>query len=153
MGINPLPTSLRDECKKAAKIFNGFVDPRSGLDNIVPADILRSARGFAIFSVVKAGFLLSARGGSGVVLAKLPDGQWSAPSAIGTGGLGVSRTPVCPFFHLVSFYRLSASLPVGPAVWWPARCGDDRVPHHTQQQARGGEFHVRRIPLHRRQPE
>jgi len=38
--------------------------------------------------VFKAGFLFSARAGSGVVIAKLDDGSWSAPSAIGTAGMG-----------------------------------------------------------------
>ena len=31
----------------------------------------------------------SARVGSGVVIARLAGGEWSAPSCIGTGGLGV----------------------------------------------------------------
>ena len=30
----------------------------------------------------------SARVGSGVVIARLTDGSWSAPSCIGTGGVG-----------------------------------------------------------------
>jgi hypothetical protein len=39
-------------------------------------------------SVAKAGFVFSVRAGSGVVIAKLPDGSWSAPSAVGTAGGG-----------------------------------------------------------------
>ncbi|KAJ3130631.1 hypothetical protein HK100_007812 [Physocladia obscura] len=46
------------------------------------------ARGIAILSVIKAGFLFSGRGGSGLVVARLEDGSWSAPSAIGTAGFG-----------------------------------------------------------------
>jgi len=61
----------------------------NGLDGVIPRNILENARGFAIFTVFKAGFLFSARAGSGIVVAKLPDGSWSAPSAIGTAGLGV----------------------------------------------------------------
>ncbi|KAG0230958.1 hypothetical protein BGX31_005693 [Mortierella sp. GBA43] len=59
-----------------------------GVDNIIPPDILSSAQGLAIFTVVKAGFLFSGRAGSGIVIARLEDGSWSAPSAIGTGGMG-----------------------------------------------------------------
>lgn len=59
-----------------------------GVDNIIPPDILTSAQGLAIFTVVKAGFLFSGRAGSGIVVARLEDGSWSAPSAIGTGGMG-----------------------------------------------------------------
>lgn len=43
----------------------------------------------AIITVLKAGFLFSGRAGSGVIVARLPDGSWSAPSAIVTAGAGV----------------------------------------------------------------
>ncbi|OAD02973.1 hypothetical protein MUCCIDRAFT_141954 [Mucor lusitanicus CBS 277.49] len=89
MSINsPLPTSLAGECKKATKILNAFVDPGEGLDKIIPTSILEKAQGLAIFTVLKAGFLFSGRAGSGLVVARLPDGSWSAPSAIVTGGMG-----------------------------------------------------------------
>lgn len=45
-------------------------------------------QGLAILTVLKAGFLGSARFGSGLVVARLPDGSWSAPSAIMTAGGG-----------------------------------------------------------------
>lgn len=45
-------------------------------------------QGLAILTVIKAGFLGSARFGSGLVVARLPDGSWSAPSAIATAGAG-----------------------------------------------------------------
>jgi len=61
----------------------------NGLDGVIPRTVLENAKGFAIFTVFKAGFLFSARAGSGIVVARLPDGSWSAPSAIGTAGLGV----------------------------------------------------------------
>lgn len=38
--------------------------------------------------MIKAGFLGSARYGNGLVVARLADGTWSAPSAIGLGGAG-----------------------------------------------------------------
>ncbi|KAF8349808.1 hypothetical protein F5887DRAFT_1127108 [Amanita rubescens] len=87
---NPIPQSLPKECEKAARIFKSFVDgAHNGLDGVIPRHVLEHARGFAIFTVFKAGFLLSARAGSGIVIAKLNDGSWSAPSAIGLGGVGV----------------------------------------------------------------
>ncbi|KAI9781908.1 MAG: hypothetical protein M1835_004147 [Candelina submexicana] len=87
---NPLPSSMRSECKKAGKILASFVDPRQsfGPDKIIPPQILANAKGLAIITVLKAGFLGSARFGSGVVCARLSDGSWSAPSAIATGGAG-----------------------------------------------------------------
>jgi len=41
---------------------------------VIPRTVLENAKGFAIFTVFKAGFLFSARAGSGIVVAKLPDG-------------------------------------------------------------------------------
>ncbi|KAI0316308.1 hypothetical protein OF83DRAFT_1264941 [Amylostereum chailletii] len=104
---NPLPQSLPKECDKAARIFKSFVDHgNNGLDGVhlisifcyilshrtiqvIPRNVLENARGFAIFTLFKAGFLFSARAGSGVVIARLDDGTWSAPSAIGLAGVGV----------------------------------------------------------------
>jgi hypothetical protein len=41
---------------------------------VIPRTVLENAKGFAVFTVFKAGFLFSARAGSGIVIAKLPDG-------------------------------------------------------------------------------
>jgi lipid-binding SYLF domain-containing protein len=77
---------------KTGKILASFVDPRQafGPDKIIPPQILANAKGLAILTVFKAGFLGTARFGSGVVVARLADGSWSAPTAIGTigGGFG-----------------------------------------------------------------
>ncbi|RDL37062.1 SH3-domain-containing protein [Venustampulla echinocandica] len=91
MGINnPLPSSMASECKKCSKILSSFVDPRQAFspDKVIPPNILANAKGLAILTVIKAGFLGSARYGNGVVVARLADGTWSAPSAVGTGGAG-----------------------------------------------------------------
>ncbi|KAI8875726.1 DUF500-domain-containing protein [Backusella circina FSU 941] len=85
---SPLPSSLASECRKAAKILKGFADDTDGIDAIIPDTILSNAKGLAIFTVLKGGFIVSARAGSGLVIARLPDGSWSAPSAIVTGGVG-----------------------------------------------------------------
>jgi SH3 domain-containing YSC84-like protein 1 len=53
----------------------------------IPSRILRRARGLAIISVVKAGFIFSGKAGEGVVVARTGRG-WSGPSFIGTGGAG-----------------------------------------------------------------
>lgn len=91
MGINnPIPRSLKSECKKAAKILASFVKPNQvfGADQVIPPDVLKRAKGLAIITVIKAGFLFSGRAGSGVIVARLKDGSWSAPSAIGMAGAG-----------------------------------------------------------------
>ncbi|KAI8391732.1 uncharacterized protein BYT42DRAFT_543236 [Radiomyces spectabilis] len=85
---SPVPLGLASECKKAARILNSFIAPGHGIDKVIPHSILANAKGLAIFTVLKAGFLFSGRAGSGLVIARLPDGSWSAPSAIMTGGMG-----------------------------------------------------------------
>lgn len=54
----------------------------------IGADGRAALQGLAIITVFKAGLVGSARFGSGVVVARLADGSWSAPSAIGTAGAG-----------------------------------------------------------------
>lgn len=78
------------ECKKCGKILASFINPRQafGPDKVIPPSVLANAKGLAIITVLKAGFLGSGRFGSGLVVAKLPDGSWSAPSAIATAGAG-----------------------------------------------------------------
>lgn len=83
--------SLPGEAEKAANILESFLadpgHPESAL-NSIPKAVLQRARGLAVFSVLKAGFMFSGKAGSGLVIARLPDGSWSAPSCIATGGVG-----------------------------------------------------------------
>lgn len=59
-----------------------------GADQVIPPDVLKRAKGLAVITVIKAGFLFSGRAGSGVIVARLNDGTWSAPSAIAMAGAG-----------------------------------------------------------------
>lgn len=71
-----VPVPLQQECRKAAKTVRSFVDgTNQGLDGVIPRSVLEHAVGFAIYTVVKVGFLASARVGSGLVIAKLEDGS------------------------------------------------------------------------------
>src|ERR1700736_4183750 len=74
----------QDTVDRSAVIIREFRHmPERGL----PPRILRRARGLAIISVVKAGFIFSGKAGEGVVVARTEHG-WSGPSFIGTGGAG-----------------------------------------------------------------
>jgi lipid-binding SYLF domain-containing protein len=42
----------------------------NGFDTIIPVSVIKEAKGLAIFTVVKAGFLWSGRVGSGIVVSK-----------------------------------------------------------------------------------
>ncbi|PLB38647.1 uncharacterized protein BDW47DRAFT_104623 [Aspergillus candidus] len=86
---NPLPASMASECSKAAKILESFINPKdTARDAAIPSKVLTEAKGFVVFSVFTLGALASIKFGSGLIVARLPDGTWSAPSAIATGGLG-----------------------------------------------------------------
>ncbi|KAK7690299.1 hypothetical protein QCA50_006956 [Cerrena zonata] len=77
----------REGCQHLASFLADPDHPESAL-NAIPKAVLQRARGLAVFSVLKAGFMFSGKAGSGLVIARLPDGSWSAPSCIATGGVG-----------------------------------------------------------------
>jgi lipid-binding SYLF domain-containing protein len=62
-------------------------DFRQMPEKAIPRDVMRHAKGLAIMTVVKAGFIFSGKGGKGVVVARTGHG-WSGPSFIATGGAG-----------------------------------------------------------------
>jgi len=75
---------LQDDVNQAATIIECFqAVPEKG----IPRSVLKDARGVAILTVIKAGFGVSGRGGTGIVVARTAKG-WSGPSGIGTGGAG-----------------------------------------------------------------
>lgn len=115
---SPLPKDMPGEIKRAVAILRDFTIPSAerGPDSVIPSGILARAKGLCIMSIFKIGFLITARGGSGIVIARLPGGgpwalrsrapcaapawapapashatapaEWSAPSAIGVAGIG-----------------------------------------------------------------
>jgi hypothetical protein len=96
---SPIPGNLGEECAKASRILEQFISTsypfetsqdlliffffvllgkeeiENGFDTIIPVSVIKEAKGLAIFTVLKAGFLWSGRAGSGIVVAKLPDGR------------------------------------------------------------------------------
>ena len=74
----------QDTVNRCATIIGQF---QQMPEKAIPRDVFRQAKGLAIMSVVKAGFIFSAKGGQGVVVARTPHG-WSGPSFIATGGGG-----------------------------------------------------------------
>jgi lipid-binding SYLF domain-containing protein len=76
--------NMQDDINQALSVIERFQEiPETG----VPEVIMREARGLAILTVTKAGFIFSGRGGTGIVVARTDKG-WSGPSAIGKGGMG-----------------------------------------------------------------
>ncbi|WVQ94285.1 hypothetical protein IAU59_001364 [Kwoniella sp. CBS 9459] len=54
----------------------------------IPPTVIAQAKGLAIFTSMRTGFApFGGAGGAGVVIAKLPDGTWSAPASISPNNL------------------------------------------------------------------
>lgn len=71
-----------DRCARMLREFQSMPEQQ------VPRTVLRHARGLAVMTVVKAGFIFTGKAGHGVVLARSDQNRWSGPSFIGTGGAG-----------------------------------------------------------------
>ena len=57
----------------------------------IPLEVIANAKGLAVFTGFRAGMYFAGAGGSGVVVARLPDGTWSPPSAfsVRSGSFGL----------------------------------------------------------------
>ncbi len=75
---------MQDDINQAVSVLDHF---QAIPESAIPDVILREAKGLAILTVTKAGFVFSGRGGTGIVVARTEKG-WSGPSAIGAGGMG-----------------------------------------------------------------
>jgi len=95
------PMSLDKECDKAAAILRSFTrdgfqvnsKDRNGNNTKsivkIPPKVLQQAKGLAIFTVFRTGFHISGAGGSGILIARQPDGTFGPPSGIYLHTLGV----------------------------------------------------------------
>ncbi|OJJ41436.1 hypothetical protein ASPWEDRAFT_48016 [Aspergillus wentii DTO 134E9] len=107
------PMELEKENEKAARILrsfcndgfyanddepvkgsNGKIDRPKGKQRVIqkiPSKVIQRAKGIAIFTTMRTGLWLSGSGGSGVLMARIPEtGEWSPPSGImlHTAGVG-----------------------------------------------------------------
>ena len=100
------PTTLDKESDKAARILQSFCkdgfyededrpspDSPKGKQKVVkkiPAEVIRRAKGLAIFTTMRTGLWVSGAGGSGILVGRTASGEWSPPSGImlHTAGLG-----------------------------------------------------------------
>ncbi len=76
--------AMQDDVDQAVSIIERFQEIP---ETAIPDVIMREAKGLAILTLTKAGFVLTGRGGTGLVVARTEKG-WSGPSAIGAGGMG-----------------------------------------------------------------
>ncbi|HEY0100802.1 MAG TPA: lipid-binding SYLF domain-containing protein [Pyrinomonadaceae bacterium] len=79
--VNAAPTKKEEEAERkaesAAKVFDQIMNAR---DNAIPKELVDKAEAVAVFpGVLKAGFVVGGRGGSGLISRRLKGG-WSAPA-------------------------------------------------------------------------
>ncbi|KAL6753055.1 DUF500-domain-containing protein [Haematococcus lacustris] len=86
---SPYSRSLEDDVNKAANVLAKFTQAsRLQPEAHLPTAVLAGARGLVVMSVLKMGAAWSATFGTGLVVARSPEGAWSAPCALACLGLG-----------------------------------------------------------------
>jgi len=95
-----------DENKRAENAVRVLKEVMEAPDKAIPRDLLQNAHAIAVVpDVIKAGFVIGGRHGSGLIAVKSRDGTWSNPSFVSlTGGsigfqAGVSSTDVILVFR------------------------------------------------------
>ncbi|KAG8411908.1 hypothetical protein J3458_015202 [Metarhizium acridum] len=89
-GAGQPPTSTDP---KAQESSSGVIDPtkekpKNRVIVTIPPKVISKAVGLAIFTTLRAGFQVSGATGSGILIARLPDGSWSPPSGIQVHSVG-----------------------------------------------------------------
>jgi len=91
---NPISFTMGSSIRQACQIVEDFCISSS--DQSIPLDLLQCAKGLIFLTVIKAGFMVSGRIGTGLLIARVDDDggenqsqqRWSAPCALGTIGMG-----------------------------------------------------------------
>ncbi|KAL1890936.1 hypothetical protein Sste5346_007933 [Sporothrix stenoceras] len=76
----------------------------------IPQEAIRDAAGIAIFTTFRTGIHISGAGGSGVVVARLPDGGWSPPSGFLVHTLGAGLLVGLDIYDCVCILRTPAAV-------------------------------------------
>ena len=80
---NPLSFTLGSSIRQATSTLEYMVHfEREELQSI-PIDLLRCAKGLCFLTVIKAGLVVSGRVGTGLLIARVGEQEWSAPLALG----------------------------------------------------------------------
>ena len=80
---------MKGQIHKAYKVMLKLIDPKYYKeDQKIPMSLIKKAKGLVFVTVVRAGFMFSGSVGAGIIICRLPDGEWSGPSSLGVGGVG-----------------------------------------------------------------
>jgi lipid-binding SYLF domain-containing protein len=83
---NPLSFTLGTSIRQATRTVQHMMSAQT-TDQSIPLDLLHHAQGLCFLTVAKCGLVISGKVGTGLLIAK-NEGGWSAPSALGTVGVG-----------------------------------------------------------------
>ena len=130
--INPVTftmgSALRQACRSVESLCDLPTKPEGGLsgsqqfasipeaDHKIPLDLLRIARGILFVTVIKAGWVISGRVGTGLLIQRLnaPDSaetaKWSAPTAVGTFGMGWGLLAGADVTHYMVIFTTDAAV-------------------------------------------
>ncbi|KAG5987697.1 hypothetical protein E4U54_004898 [Claviceps lovelessii] len=86
----PIPSDAQQQATESSSGPNGpnKAKPKNRVLVTIPPKVISKAVGLAIFTTLRAGFQISGATGSGVLIARLPDGSWGPPSGISVHSLG-----------------------------------------------------------------
>ncbi|KAL2131635.1 hypothetical protein VTI74DRAFT_4789 [Chaetomium olivicolor] len=85
--VSPLPTTTPSTTDKPPA-SPGAKPKKSRALLTIPSKVIARAQGLAIFTAVRLGFQATGSSGSGILIARLPDGSWSPPSGIQITSIG-----------------------------------------------------------------
>jgi lipid-binding SYLF domain-containing protein len=86
---NATPKQQKDASKKAGSAAEVFEKVMGAPDSSIPKELLDRAQAVAVFpGMLKAGFVVGGRGGSGIISRRVTGG-WSAPAYFKMGGASV----------------------------------------------------------------
>ncbi|TKY87320.1 hypothetical protein EX895_003997 [Sporisorium graminicola] len=96
-GIEAKPTATANSTTDDADTIvehdpkkNSFIHKKRKVLRKIPPAVIKRAKGIVIYTAMRSGIApLGGAGGAGLMLARLPDGSWSAPSSISPNNLAV----------------------------------------------------------------
>lgn len=78
---------MQNLSKQARQLLQEFTSAKSDYAQQIPPKLLKEAKGLIFLTMVKGGVGISGVAGSGIMIVRLNNNQWSAPCAVALGGI------------------------------------------------------------------
>jgi lipid-binding SYLF domain-containing protein len=103
-------TQLDAYCSFAAETLSDCLSGKHGQDLAIPLPLIQRAKALVFLSEYKAGFLLTVKGGVGLMVKKKADGTWTNPVALGVGGLATGLQIGASSIHSILLLNTDAAI-------------------------------------------